>query len=259
MANDYFNFRQFTVRQERCAMKVGTDGTLLGAWAHGGDTILDIGTGTGLIALMMAQRFPRAHVIGMDIDHDAVEQARENVAASPFSNIDIVEADVRTFKGGGAVSRPHNAMDKTVCFLEAGTSNFNLQSSNFKAIVSNPPYFENSLQCPDSQRTTARHTSSLSYHDLMATAWRLLADDGELSVVIPADCKSRLEAEAALTGFSKSRECSVCTTPRKPPKRHLLAFRKHPVSDIERTKGIIEDAPNVRSPWYHELTKDFYL
>ena len=214
-------------------MKVGTDGTLLGAWAHGGATILDIGTGTGLIALMMAQRFPDAHVVGIDIDHDAVVQATENVAASSFRNIDILEADIR-------------AVEK-------------LQTSNLKAIVCNPPYFVDSLECPDSQRTMARHTSSLSYRDLMSAAWRLLADDGELSVVIPDECKARLESEAALAGFSMSRECAVKTTPRKQPKRWLLAFRKHPVTDIERETGIIEDAPNVRSHWYGELTKDFYL
>ena len=90
MANDYFEFRQFIVRQERCAMKVGTDGTLLGAWARVPDTfgpvrILDIGSGTGLIALMMAQRFPEAEVLGIDIDPDTVAQAKENVANSPFS------------------------------------------------------------------------------------------------------------------------------------------------------------------------------
>ena len=86
MSNNYFKFRQFTIWQERCAMKVGTDGTLLGAWARGGDTILDIGTGTGLISMMMAQRFPGAKVFAIDIDHDAVMQASENVASSPFAD-----------------------------------------------------------------------------------------------------------------------------------------------------------------------------
>ena len=137
MANDYFNFRQFTVRQERCAMKVGTDGTLLGAWAHGGSSILDIGVGTGLIALMMAQRFPESHIGGIDIDHEAVEQALENVKASPFRNIDVVEADAKSYGG-----------------------------SSFDAIVCNPPYFADSLQSPDMQRTIARHTVSLSFRDL---------------------------------------------------------------------------------------------
>ena len=92
----------------------------------------------------------------------------------------------------------------------------------------------------------------------MAAAWRLLADDGELSVVIPFDCKARLEGEAALAGFFKSRECAVKTTPRKQPRRYLMAFRKHPCR-LEQTEGIIETAPNERSDWYQELTKEFYL
>ncbi|MBP5569665.1 MAG: methyltransferase [Prevotella sp.] len=229
MANDYFKFRQFTVRQDRCAMKVGTDGTLLGAWARGGCSILDIGTGTGLIALMLAQRFPKSRVIGIDIDSEAVEQARDNVAESPFHNVDIIEADVSDYR-----------------------------DSVYEAIVSNPPYFEDSLECPDGQRTMARHTSALSYHNLMESAWQLLADGGELSLVIPFDCKARLESEAALIGFFKSRECAVRTTPKKQPRRYLLAFRKHPV-ELELSEGVIETAPNVRSAWYHELTKDFYL
>ena len=229
MANDYFNFRQFTVRQERCAMKVGTDGTLLGAWAHGGSSVLDIGIGTGLVALMMAQRFPESRIVGIDIDHDAVEQALENVNASPFRNIEVVEVDAKLYEGD--------------CF---------------DAIVCNPPYFADSLQCPDIQRTLARHTVSLSFRDLFAVVSRLLADDGEFSVVIPFDCKARLEAEAALAGLFKVRECAVKTTPRKQPRRYLLAFRRHP-ADLEQTEGVIEIRPSVRSEWYQELTKDFYL
>lgn len=237
MANDYFQFRQFTVHQGRCAMKVGTDGTLLGAWARGGLTVLDIGTGTGLIALMMAQRFPEAQVVGVDIDPEAVAQARENVAMSPFaSRIQLINDDIRTIL----------------------PSPFTLPPSPFTAIVANPPYFMESLESPDSQRTLARHTASLTYRDLMAAAWRLLADDGELSVVIPFDCKARLEGEAALAGFFKSRECAVKTTPRKQPRRYLMAFRKHPCR-LEQTEGIIETAPNERSDWYQELTKEFYL
>jgi len=232
MANNYFQFRQFTVHQDSCAMKVGTDGTLLGAWAMGGATVLDIGTGTGLLALMIAQRFPDAKVMGIDIDPEAVTQAMENVNASPFANrISIKEADVRTWDGGHAV---------------------------YDVIVSNPPYFVDSLVCPDNRRTLARHAGTLSYGDLMAAVVRLLADDGEFSVVVPFDCKPRLESEAALAGLSKSRECAVKTTPRKQPRRYLMAFRKHP-SVQECTEGIIELSPGVRSAWYEELTKDFYL
>jgi len=229
MANDYFRFKRFTIYQSLCAMKVGTDGTLLGAWAYGGSQILDIGTGTGLVAIMMAQRFPDAQIVGVDIDENACRQARENVAASTFANISILHQDVNEVQG------------------------------EFDCIVSNPPYFNRSLECPDKGRTLARHTSSLSYRQLMENAWRLLSDDGELSVVIPDDCKSQLEAEAVLAGFFKSRECAVKTTPRKKPRRYLLAFRKHAVNGVETTEGIIETSPNIRSEWYRELTKDFYL
>jgi tRNA1Val (adenine37-N6)-methyltransferase len=228
MANDFFRFKQFVVRQHLCAMKVGTDGTLLGAWAHGGKRILDIGTGTGLILLMMAQRFPDADLLGIDIDEDACRQAEENVANSPF-RATVARANIINIKG------------------------------EFDCIVSNPPYFNQSLECPDEARTRARHTSSLSYRQLMQSAYKLLTADGEFSLVIPADCKERLEQEATLAGFFKCRECAVKTTPRKMPKRYLLAFRKHPTTSIETTEGIIEVKPNERSEWYQELTNDFYL
>ena len=234
MANDYFRFKQFTVRQERCAMKVGTDGTLLGAWARGGKMILDVGTGTGLIALMMAQRHPEAQVTAVDIDEEAAQQARENVDASPFAErIAVVQADIR---------RMAEMADMPT----------------FDAVVANPPYFNDSLKSPDKQRTIARHTTTLSYAELTKAAVRLLADDGELSVVIPSDCKERLESEALLCGLSKVRECAVRTTPRKQPHHYLLAFRKHP-APLVTEEGVIETAPGERSPWYQQLTQDFYL
>ena len=216
-------------------MKVGTDGTLLGAWAHGGQHVLDIGTGTGLVALMMAQRHPEAQVTAVDIDAEAVSQACENVVSSPFHHrITVVEGDICQPDG------------------------LQMQAGSFDAIVCNPPYFNDSLICPDNQRTVARHTTTLSYRDLMTVTATLLADEGELSVVIPFDCKSRLEAEASLAGLTKTRECRVKTTPRKEPRRYLLAFGKHP-SDLELTEGVLETEPGVRSDWYHELTQDFYL
>lgn len=237
MSNSYFEFKQFTVRQDRCAMKVGTDGTLLGAWAevpqsNGHLRILDIGTGTGLIALMMAQRFTEAQVTAIDIDPDAVAQARENVEASPFSSrIRVLEGDVS------------DMTDDAV----------------FDAVVCNPPYFVNSLECPDDQRTTARHTVSLTYQTLMESAFRLLSETGIFSVVIPTECRPQLEAEAHLTGFFPSRLCLVRTTPRKSPKRCLMEFRKRPVSEYVQSTGVIETLPQTRSQWYQQLTKDFYL
>lgn len=227
-----FRFKQFTVEQDRCAMKVGTDGVLLGAWAHGGHRILDIGTGTGLIALMMAQRYADATVVGIDIDAASVGQAMENVSASPFSErIRIVHADARTYEDG---------------------------SQKYDSIVSNPPYFNHSLTPPDTQRALARHTTELSYRELMDTAHRLLTDDGELSLIIPFDYKELLRSEAILAGFFESRILAVKTTPRKPARRYMMAFRKHPTC-IEKAEGVLEDVPGIRSQWYQELTHDFYL
>ena len=244
MSNNYFQFKRFVVRQERCAMKVGTDGTLLGAWARGGQRVLDIGTGTGLIALMMAQRCPEALLTAVDIDANAVRQARENVAESSFAErITVVEGDINTL---------------TIPNSGNHISHLSPLIYHFDAIVCNPPYFNDSLTCPDEQRTTARHTTTLTYRELMAAVARLLSDDGEFSVVIPFDCKARLEAEAALAGLSKTRECSIRTTPRKAPRRFLLAFRKHPVA-VETTEGVLETEPGQRSDWYHALTNDFYL
>lgn len=235
MANDYFQFKQFTIHQNRCAMKVGTDGTLLGAWAQvhtASARILDIGTGTGLIALMMAQRFPEASVLGIDIDQDAVIQARENVSASPFaSRVKIENKNVMDFD----------------------------DSEGFDSIVSNPPYFVNALTCPDHQRTMARHTVSLTYEGLMKAAFRLLKADGVFSIVIPSENRSLFEAAAHMTGFFMSRVCLIRTIPKKQPKRQLIELLKHPIDELYIENGIIEESPNVRSTWYQQLTQDFYI
>ena len=234
MAKGYFEFKKFTVYQERCAMKVGTDGTLLGAWASapaGACRILDIGTGTGLIALMMAQRYPEAEVTGIDIDGEAVSQAMENTSASPFSNrVHIIQADIA---------------DYTV--------------EPFGAIVCNPPYFVDSLTSPDPSRTLARHTGLLTYKTLIQSVKRLLKDEGVFSMVIPVDYRSQLLSEAALADLLLSKECLIKTTPDKAPKRCLLEFRELPVISVASTTEVLEVRAGVRSDWYHNLTKDFYL
>ena len=216
-------------------MKVGTDGTLLGAWANapeGASRILDIGTGTGLIALMMAQRFPDAQIIGIDIDSDATIQARENVAASPFTDrIMINREDATKFE------------DK----------------EGFDAIVSNPPYFVDSLTCPGEQRTMARHAVTLNYQTLMHTANKLLKNDGIISIVIPTENIEDINSVAACEGLFVARICKIKTTPNKQPKRQLVEIRKHPVDKIDYCEEILEDNPGHRSEWYHNLTKDFYI
>ena len=235
MSRDCFTFKQFVVHQDRCAMKVGTDGTLLGAWAetdHPEGRILDIGTGTGLMALMMAQRYPKAHVTAIDIDEGAVSQATDNVKHSPFADrIQVCLADVNVFE----------------------------PDEQYDAIVCNPPYFNNALICPDAQRTQARHTLSLSYQQLMAAAHRLLRDDGLFSIIIPNDFFQQIESEAHLAGFFMSRVYGVRTIENKPIKRYLIEFTKAPHKDIIKKDVLLEDAPNTRSSWYRELTKDFYI
>lgn len=235
MSRDSFTFKQFVVQQGRCAMKVGTDGTLLGAWAvleRNDGRILDIGTGTGLMALMMAQRYPEARVTAIDIDAAAVEQANENVQDSPFTErIQVSQADVNAFET-----------------LEP-----------YDAIVCNPPYFDKALTCPDNQRTQARHTLTLSYRQLMAAAWRLLSDEGLFSVIIPNDYFQQMESEIHLAGFFQTRIYGVRTVVGKPIKRYLIELRKHPKKELIKKDVMIENAPNVRSEWYQELTKDFYI
>ena len=222
-----FQFKQFKIEQDECAMKVGTDGVLLGAWARGGARLLDVGTGTGIIALMLAQRYPDAHVVGIDIDEGAVRQATANVLTSPFSSrIRLEQARVQD-------------MDASY----AGC---------FDAVVSNPPFFIDSLQAPDRQRNVARHTETLTYADLMKAAHRLLNDDGELSVIVPFDYRRRMDDEAIFQGFFPSRVCAVKTTPTKPVRRYLLAYKKQPCP-CEQTELVIGDEQ------YLSLTGDFYL
>ena len=235
MGRNSFTFKQFEVQQDRCAMKVGTDGTLLGAWAEMGrpdGRLLDIGTGTGLMALMMAQRYPEARVTAIDIDEMAVSQAKENVMRSPFADrIEVFQADVNTFES----------------------------TEIFDSIVCNPPFFNNALVCPDNQRTQARHTTSLSYQQLMAAAWRLLRDEGRFSLIIPNDFFQQLESEAHLAGFFLTRVLGVRTVEGKPIKRYLTELMKHPCNELVKKDVLIEEKPGVRSAWYQELTKDFYI
>ena len=216
-------------------MKVGTDGVLLGAWAQGGQRILDAGTGTGIIALMMAQRCPEALVTAIDIDEGAVRQARQNVAQSPFSErVRVVQKALQEL-GGVNGFNGHDGLD-----------------GSYDAIVSNPPFFIDSLAAPDEQRNMARHTQTLSYAELMQAAYRLLVDDGELSVVVPFDYRKRMEDEACFVGFFPSRVCAVKTTERKPAKRYLLAFRKRPCPCQQEQLTIGDER-------YQALTQEFYL
>lgn len=232
MAARSFQFKQFAVAQDRCAMKVGTDGTLLGAWAEvpadiSAPAILDIGTGTGLVAMMMAQRWPQARVMAIDIDPDAASQARQNVAASRFADrIEVAACDLQTFQ----------------------------PAVLFDAIVCNPPFFVDALTCPDTRRTLARHTASLPYEDLMKGAFRLLAHGGKVSVVVPADYEKTVTDEGLFAGLMAERVCRVRTKEDKPPKRVLMTF-----TNVALSRPVIPTELTIDSEAYRQLLADFYL
>lgn len=233
MSNSYFSFKQFTIEQENCAMKVGTDGCLLGAWFDCSQSrrILDIGTGSGLIAIMAAQRC-NASITGIEIDHDAAMQARGNAVKSPWSNrIEIVECDI----------------------LEYSTD------EPFDTIVSNPPYFVNSLKCPGEARTMARHSDSLECSKFFGKAAELLSREGSISVVIPADILEEWKDAAALCGFAASRVTFIKTTPRKAPKRVLAEFVRAYRCDTLTTTLVLEESRGEYSQEAQELLRDFYL
>lgn len=238
-----FDFKQFRIEQDRCAMKVGTDGMLLGAWAEGGRRILDIGTGTGLIALMMAQRFADAVVTAIDIDEEACRQARENALASPFANrVAVVHSSAQSF---------------SVDFLEKSLKNNSIL--RFDSIVSNPPFFEQSLKNPDNRKAIARHTDSLPFAELFESVSRLLSNDGVFSVIIPSEKLESFTSNAYLSGFYISRQCFVKTTSKKPAKRCLLTFKKHLPNSVEKSEIFLQNSDGTRSESYRNLTKDFYL
>ena len=243
-----FRFKQFEIEQDRCAMKVGTDGVLLGAWAQGGRRILDIGSGTGLISLMMAQRFPEAEVVGIDMDADACGQARENVMASPFR--DRVEIECCRLQDFGGTSEAAEALETAEGLKAAGV---------FDAIVSNPPFFLNSLKNPDKKRSMARHADSLPFRDLWMGVKRLLSDDGVFSVILPVEVVEQFEAEACFLGYYKTRQCAIKTVERKAPKRYLLAFSRHRGGMMENVTETMMSSDGSRSEWYAKITDEFYL
>lgn len=230
-------------------MKVGTDGVLLGAWAEGGQRILDIGSGTGLISLMMAQRFPEAQVWGIDIDPDACMQARENVAASPFADrVGISCCALQNLSEEHLVRGSEELME-----MKEGEGNL------FDAIVSNPPFFVNGLKNPDSKRAMARHSDSLPFSVLMKGVKRWLSDEGVFSAIVPADVLESFVSEACCSGLSLVRQCGVKTVERKQPKRYLVAFSKRRTGMMDKCTEIMMNSDGNRSEWYAKITEGFYL
>ena len=235
MSSEVFRFKQFEVCHAHCAMKVGTDGVLLGAWAQcDGSHILDVGTGSGLIALMLAQRFPEAQIDAIDIDADAVRQALENFERSPWRS---------------RLASKHISLQNLAA----------QESQQYDTIVSNPPYFIDSLKNPDQQRQTARHTDTLSYQDLLLAAKKLLTLDGILSLILPAESEKDILTLAAETGLCPTRLVHVYSKPGKPVKRILLELAKRNDLPLRESHFYVESESSPRSDEYTALTKQFYL
>ena len=230
-----FTFKQFHIDHSRCAMKVGTDGTLLGAWATmpANGRILDIGTGTGLIAIMAAQRTSEAKITAIDIDEDCVLQAQENIAASPWPDrIEVIHSALQEFDA----------------------------SEKFDVIISNPPYFIDSQLSPDAARSTARHTTTLPFNELVTGVRRLLADGGHFSLILPPTEMERFRSAARGVMFVV-RECHVWSTPTSGVRRIMAEFQAEPPTELTVVEKIIieEKGRHEYSEEYRTLTRDFYL
>ncbi len=228
-----FRFKQFTIKQERAAMKVGTDGVLLGAWANVNNAhrILDIGTGTGLIALMMAQR-TLANITALEIDEKGYLDACENVNNSRWADrINVI----------------NTALQEYNC------------SFKFDVIVSNPPFFIDSMKASCNSRTKARHTDTLSINDLFKYSAQLLDEDGEFHLILPVDNLEVANKAARSNNFYIHRICYVKPTPQINAKRVLLTYSFKNTSLLHDELIIEEFGRHNYSQKYIDLTKDFYM
>ena len=236
MANPYFRFKKFTIHHDKCAMKVGTDAVLLGAWVETDycRNILDVGTGSGVIALMLAQR-SQAEIDAIDIDKEACVQAMENAAASPFAGrIKVIHASCADFAAFAKQKR-------------------------YDLIVSNPPYFINSLKCPDNKRTVARHTDTLLISDLIRDARTLLSPSGRISLVLPYERLDEVKELALINQLHICRQTDVIPTPGAEPKRLLVELSVTEENTKKRDILTIEEARHQYTPEYIALTKEFYM
>lgn len=208
-------------------MKVGTDGVLLGAWAPLGSRILDVGTGSGLIARMLMQRYPEAEVEGIDIDEAAVAQAKENGVRAFQARLQDWKSDI---------------------------------GDCYDLIVSNPPYFQNSLKNPDRGRELARHTDCLGYEELIAHSARLLKEEGQLALILPAEAEEEIRNLAARYSLFPTHITRVYSKETKSARRVILAFsRKNSIVGLIEDSLVLEDEKGGRSAAYSKLCEEFYL
>lgn len=231
--NNWFEFKQFRIEQHKAAMKVGTDGVLLGAWTpvEGASRILDVGTGTGLIALMLAQRSD-AMIDAVEIDESACEEARFNFEQSGWSNrLHIYHSDFHPFA--------------------------DLSHESYDLIVSNPPFFINSLKTKNEALSIARHNDMLSFNQLVSGARKLLNSSGRLCVIIPFGSCTEFRESARLAGFYLRNQTNVIPKSGTAPKRVLLEFTLQPNYPTINELAIL-DENSVYTNNYKSLTSPFY-
>jgi tRNA1Val (adenine37-N6)-methyltransferase len=236
MSTPWFSFKQFTLWHDKCAMKVGTDGVLLGAWTNvkGHESVLDIGAGTGLVALMLAQR-TRGNVTAVEIDGDAAQQASENCMKSPWNKqMEVHHLSIQEYA-------------KTATF-------------KFDLIVSNPPYFSNKLKAPDAIRAIARHSDQLSLETIIEVSSSFLTENGRLSVILPLELRADFIKLIKGNNYWIIRESNVKSFPQKSPFRVMFEVSKQSVQVIEKNEIIIrESSKGTYTDAFKELTKDYYL
>lgn len=235
MGNNFFRFRQFVVHQEKAAMKVGTDGVLLGAWADCSTAtrVLDIGSGTGLVSIMLAQRC-NAEIDAVEIDENSYLQSLENISTCPWrERITAHHMPIQEYK-------------KTT-------------SGKYDLVVSNPPYFVNSLKPGNAGKNISCHNDLLPFPDIINAVNTLLEDSGKFSLILPYTEGLLFIEQCSRSALFCSKKTTVFPCPWKKPSRLLLEFRK---TESLLTEGSITIELNQRhgySPEYVSLTKEFYL
>lgn len=232
-----FKFKQFSVLQNRTAMKIGTDGVLLGAWSPIPEncySVLDIGTGTGIIALMIAQRSTAEQIDALEIDEDAYEQATENFETSPWD-------------------------DRLFCFHAGLDELIDEPEDEYDLIISNPPFYTENIKSDNAQRDLARFEDSMPFEMLIEAADLLLSENGIFSVIIPFKEEESFLALAKEYELFPIKITRVKGTPTTEVKRSLLSFQRFSTKEIEIDELIIEIERHVYTEEYIALTKDFYL
>jgi tRNA1Val (adenine37-N6)-methyltransferase len=232
-----FQFKQFSLEQDKCAMKIGTDGVLLGSWTpieNNPNSVLDIGTGTGIIALMLAQRSSANQIDALEIDDKAYEQATDNFENSPWN-------------------------DRLFCFHAALDEFVEEPEDEYDLIVSNPPFYTEDYKSNNEQRDLARFSDAMPFEDLIEAAALLLSENGIFSVIIPFKEEEHFIDLCAEVELYPVKATRVKGSPKTPIVRSLLAFKRYELSVLEADELIIEINRHEYTDEYIELTKDFYL